>query len=524
MLITEKFSKFYTNRAQALVKLVCEIDDTIKLPDEFLKTDNGTFKEFQRGGHTVKIPAAQVPEVQYREIEVVLPTNLDMPGFHVVGTTRQGKSVFIKQVLNGIRAAGMRAVINDPKGEFLERYWTPSSKIMNIFDVRAEKWSPLAEIKDVPDYEAVAYSFFPDDPNQKQPIFILGPRAIFKEILKISKSNTDILRFSRMPHDQISALLSGTSADKFVNSSPNLVGAILANLQTRLLFLEYMEEPADGKYFSVRDWVRNGEDGSWLFLSFLEKHMAIMRPYISAILDQVAMESISMPPSRLARFWVVIDEIGRLQPLKALEGMTRQGAGHGVRWIFAHQSYAQLEAIYGKEMASDLSANCANKVIFACGDTDGAGEWCSAMMGMEIVREKRKTFSSKVDDGESWTYTSVRLPERPVIPASNFKALTPLHCYVSFLGTKYTTMMHICFDNGPKATEAFIFRDLSIEQKLDEVSKAISTVIPEPSAETQYMPVHVDLGAIAPQLQDFAESFCPPIPSVGDIDLLGEFE
>ena len=62
--------------------------------------------------------------------------------YELIGTTGTGKSTTIRELLRGAMARADRAVIADPDGGHLDRFYDLScgDVILNLFDERSRKW------------------------------------------------------------------------------------------------------------------------------------------------------------------------------------------------------------------------------------------------------------------------------------------------------------------------------------------------------------------------------------------------
>ena len=69
--------------------------------------------------------------------------------FKFIGTTGTGKSTAIREILAAALARGDRAVIADPDGGYLRRFYRQDrgDVILNPFDARSVKWDLFAEIE-----------------------------------------------------------------------------------------------------------------------------------------------------------------------------------------------------------------------------------------------------------------------------------------------------------------------------------------------------------------------------------------
>ena len=87
-----------------------------------------------------------------------------MKHFKLIGTTGTGKSTAIRELLGAALARGDRAVIADPDGGYLRRFYDPrrGDVVLNPFEPRSAKWDLFGEISDDYDVEQLARSLIPD--------------------------------------------------------------------------------------------------------------------------------------------------------------------------------------------------------------------------------------------------------------------------------------------------------------------------------------------------------------------------
>ncbi len=84
--------------------------------------------------------------------------------FKFIGTTGTGKSTAIREVLSAALARGDRAIIADPDGGYLARFYDAErgDVILNPFDGEAQKWDLFGEVTTDYDVEQLARSLIPD--------------------------------------------------------------------------------------------------------------------------------------------------------------------------------------------------------------------------------------------------------------------------------------------------------------------------------------------------------------------------
>ena len=77
---------------------------------------------------------------------VSVPLEDETKHFKFMGTTGSGKSTAMRELLNGALKRGDRAIIADPDGGYLSRFYDPSrgDVILNPFDTRSAKWNLFA--------------------------------------------------------------------------------------------------------------------------------------------------------------------------------------------------------------------------------------------------------------------------------------------------------------------------------------------------------------------------------------------
>ena len=98
----------------------------------------------------------------------LVPAQDETKHFKLIGTTGTGKSTAIQEILSSALARGDRAVIADPDGGYLQRFYRPKRGdiVLNPFDKRSVKWDLFSEIKNAHDVEQLARSLIPDHDGQ----------------------------------------------------------------------------------------------------------------------------------------------------------------------------------------------------------------------------------------------------------------------------------------------------------------------------------------------------------------------
>ena len=111
------------------------------------------------------------------------------------------------------------------------------------------------------------------------------------------------------------------------------------------------------------------------------------------------------------RAYFILDEYGNLPKMENIEGMVTVGRSRGIRYLFVLQSFSQLNAKYGKDVADIIKSNCNIKIFIGSDDPDTRKEF-SELCGQKKV----KNFSVN---------TSAENPASSNTGASNQPLITP---------------------------------------------------------------------------------------------------
>ena len=93
-----------------------------------------------------------------------VPESDETKHFKMIGTTGTGKSTAIRELLTGALERGDRAVIADPDGSYLNRFYDPhrGDQILNPFDSRAARWNLFGEMSAMHDADQLSRSLIAD--------------------------------------------------------------------------------------------------------------------------------------------------------------------------------------------------------------------------------------------------------------------------------------------------------------------------------------------------------------------------
>src|SRR3546814_20022353 len=85
----------------------------------------------------------------------------------------------------------------------------------------------------------------------------------------------------------------------------------------------YLDDTEDG--FSIRRWVEDEKDDSWLFVTVKADQLHSLRPLITVWLDTAISALMSLFPARDRRLYVVIDELPTPQQLPSMSAFLEIG-------------------------------------------------------------------------------------------------------------------------------------------------------------------------------------------------------
>lgn len=359
--------------------------------------------------------------------------------FKLIGTTGTGKSTAIREIISAALHRGDRAVIADPDGGYLARYYdaTRADVILNPFDPDARRWDLFAEISRPYDVEQLARSLIPDQGSD--PVWSGYARTLFSGITHqlVNGNERDQRELFRLlikaDQQELHALLADTVAAPFLESgNERMLGSTRSVMTAALAPLQYTTGQK-GDSFSVRAWVRQDPPagGGVLFLPYKAGEIAALRSVISAWLRLAIFEAMD-GDERDQRIWFIVDELDALGQIDGLKDALARLRKFGGRCILGFQSIAQISATYGKGNAETIVENCANTLILRCSASEhgGTAEFASRLIGQrEVVHTQRSRTRNPGAWRSSLTMTE-QLRTEPAVMASEIERLPDLHGYL----------------------------------------------------------------------------------------------
>jgi hypothetical protein len=371
---------------------------------------------------------------------IPIPLEDETKHFKFIGTTGTGKSTAIREMLSGALGRGDRAIIADPDGGYLNRFYDPSrgDVILNPFDGDAHKWNLFGEITTDYDINQLARSLIPNGTDSDR-IWCEFARTFFAALAKqaIRAGNRDDSELFRLvtsaERDELRLMLAGTPAGQFLaEGNEKMFGSMRSVAIAAVQALEYTTQQ-QAEPFSVRQWVREGAarhaggQGGVLFIPYSAGQIAALRTIISAWMRLAIFEAMDRPEGD-QRLWFSIDEVDALGEIDGLKDALARLRKFGGRCKLGLQSIGQLSGTYGRSAAGTIVENCANTYIFRCSASEhgGTSEFASKLIGQREVIHTTKSRTGRFIRWLSPTTTSQQLRIEPAVMASEIERLPDL--------------------------------------------------------------------------------------------------
>lgn len=356
----------------------------------------------------------------------------------ITGGTGTGKSNCLHHILRQIREQNQKAVIVDTTGAFLDRYYRKDKDIiLSPFHKNKANWNPWAECKTPFDYAEIAESFIPSSNNEQDNYWRQASRTLFSSLLQQtskSQKNSELtkwLLFERL--ESLCCILANTKAASHMDiKSEKTASSIRSVASTFLECLECLEDTINP--FSIRDWVANDQQDSWLFLHCTPAQRTVVRPLLSTWISSAIKGLLALEPDLNRRIWFIIDELPSLQKVKNIETLLTEGRKYGACGILSLQSPSQLESIYRRDVTKTIIGNTLTKIIFAEQDPEIA-ERISKSFGDCEMREFNEGISYGAHEARDGVNLSSHMKNAPIVAASKILSLPKNTAFVKLPGS-----------------------------------------------------------------------------------------
>jgi type IV secretory pathway TraG/TraD family ATPase VirD4 len=358
--------------------------------------------------------------------------------FKFIGTTGTGKSTAIAQLLEGALARGDRAVIADPDGGYLRRFYDAKrgDVILNPFDQRSLKWDLFAEIRREYDIDQLARSLLPD--NDGDDIWRGYGRTFFSAVTAQARTGgiTDVRELHRLltmaDAGELRTLTHGTPAQAFLEpDNARMFHSIHSVTSSAVASLKYVADQ-QAPSFSIRQWIeRDRPEGGVLFIPYRAGQIAALRSQISAWM-RIAIFAAMERSDEDHHLWFVIDELDALGSIDGLKDALARIRKFGGRCVLGLQSIAQVASTYGAGEAHTIVENCGNTFIFRCSASEGGGtsRFASTLIGQREVRRRVYSFSQRHTEVFGSSTSSEHTSVEPAVMDSQIEQIPDLCGYL----------------------------------------------------------------------------------------------
>lgn len=366
---------------------------------------------------------------------IAIPAAYEPEHILLSGAPGTGKTNILHVMLEGIRRDGRRAIVYDTAGSFVERFYRPDRDIiLNPFDTRSSQWSPWVDTPHDYHYDQIAESIVPD--TGKDPFWAKSARgtlvAVMRALVQQQRMQVSALLdiITRSGLKALATFVADTEGAAFVSTEGERTSAgIQAELASVLRGFRYLDDTSAG--LSIRDWVTDEKDDSWLFISVKADQLPTLRPIITMWLDIAINAIMSMPPDQQRRLYCVIDELPSLQRLPSLSDFLARARKYGGCGILGFQSYPQLEATYGRQEAAALTGYCSTWIALRANDAPTARHVSDNLGQVEQV-EANEGMSYGVNDMRDGVNLSRTQVTRPLVMPTEIVNLPNFTGYLRF--------------------------------------------------------------------------------------------
>lgn len=363
---------------------------------------------------------------------VAIPAADETKHFKLMGTTGAGKSTAIAELLSGALRRGDRAIIADPDGGYLARFFDPrrGDTVLSPFEPGGAKWDLFGEIREEYDIDQLALALIPDHEGQDRS-WRGYARTLFCAVTSQARAAgvSDVKELFELlviaKKEDLEILTAGTPAQAFFEEhNDRMLDSIRSVLTSAVGALQHIARQ-ESQPLSVKQWVQSGS--GVLFIPYRASQIAALRSTISAWMRIGIFETMSRPAED-QRLWFVVDELDALGQIDGLKDALARVRKFGGRCVLGFQSIAQVSSTYGKGEAQTIIENCGNSLILRCSASEygGTSQFASRLIGQrEVVRISRSQSRRPGDFLPSIAESEHRLVE-PAVMDSEIERLPDL--------------------------------------------------------------------------------------------------
>lgn len=354
----------------------------------------------------------------------------------VIGTTGSGKSEsVIKPQVNVLAKKGESMIITDPKGE-LYKYCGSYLKeqgyniiVLNFRDPQdGNAWNPLtAPYKNYIEgnrdkatelLDDIATNILVDPKNKESGFwehsaadyFSALALGLFKDAKESEVNLNSINYMSTVGEERFGSShyineyfnFKGAESPEYIfasntiNAPSETKGGILSTFRQKIRLFSSREKLSEMLSYSDFDMRSIGEKRTAVFL-IIHDEKTTYHSLLTVFLKQCYETLIDVAKDHGGKLPIrtnfILDEFANMPPLNDVDSMVSAARSRQIRFTFVIQNFAQLNDVYGKEVAEIVRGNCRNWIYLISTELNALEE-ISKMCGEVKSKEKDKTAST----------------------------------------------------------------------------------------------------------------------------------
>lgn len=397
----------------------------------------------------------------------------------LAGAQGTGKSQQFFRLMKQWRARGKRAIIYDPTGEFTQAFFREGKDVlMNPLDARSPNWNIWNEIERDYHFDNMANGLIPD-PAEADPFWAKAGRMVLKDVYRVlgkegrrsNKALYDAIAKSNL--DEMHALLAGTAGATYVDPVAERTGMSLKmTVQNQLESFRFLHD--EGEPFSIREWVMDDDNDSWMFITARESMREALKPVLSLWIDTAIKAVLDLDPIHRERLWFSLDELPTLQKLDILKLALTNTRKYGLCMVLGIQDFSQLYETYGQHLARTIISGCQTKLLLRVTDGDAA-KVLAKLMGEAEVDEKEETLSYGLNSQRDGVSVFARRNLRDIVLTSQVVTLPDMTGYLTVPGDYPVARVSYVYEPTPKTAEGFVEREgFNVAFQVANASKTVA--------------------------------------------------
>lgn len=405
------------------------------------------------------------------------PAHTEQQHTLIVGSTGSGKSNILRDQIAQVRKLKDRAIIYDRTGALIAEFYDPKRDILlNPLDSRGVAYSLFNDVNSRADMDQVLSALIPEPKSSADPFWNQGARIVAGEAgwqvrNEVVSNPTERLQLNGRPFvstrawtsrllrsnlEGLAKSLVGSAAAVVIDpESPKTAVSIRAIIATYFNCLRYLKDEPNG--FSIRDWVENGEPGSFLFIGTRANKHESLKPLISLWMDIAINALLSLDQSRDRRQWIFLDELASLQRLPSLGTGLAESRQFGGCFVLGVQGPSQVRDIYGPDGAETIFNLCKTRAILNLPDEQSA-KWASLQLGRGEVVETTENISYGASQYRDGVSLNERKTEEALVLPSEIQSMANLTAYLRFANAYPVTFKEFSFRPVKRIAEPFVPR------------------------------------------------------------------